>query len=81
MVSQNNLTHIKSFHDGAKLVLLDPRVPRNVHSVTFYRYKMYHIFRCGHHDIFILKQNNFLIIKISFLFITLKAEKLSKMVV
>ena len=42
----------------------------NVHAVTFYGYKMYHIFRHGHYDIFILKQNNLLIIKVSFSFIT-----------
>ena len=69
-VSQNNLTHNKSFPDGARLVLLDPRVLRNVHAVTFYRYKMYHIFGHVHYDIFILKQNNLLIIKVSFSFIT-----------
>ena len=33
----------------------------NVHAVTFYRYKMYHIFGHGHYDIFILKQNDLLI--------------------
>ena len=70
MVSKNNLTHIISFHDGARLVLLDPRIQRNVHVVTFYRYKMYHIFGLGHYYIFILKQNNLLIIKVSFSFIT-----------
>ena len=77
MVSQNNLTHIRSFPDGARLVLFDPRVLRNVHAVTFYRYKMYHILGHGHYDIFILKQNNLLIIKVSFSFITLKAGKQS----
>ena len=56
MVSQNNLTHIISFPDGARLVLLDPRIQRNVHAVTFYRYKMHHIFGLGHYNIFILKQ-------------------------
>ena len=66
MVFQNNLTHIRSFPDGAWLVLLDPRVKRNVHVVMFHRYKMYHIFRLGHYDIFILKQNNLLVIKVSF---------------
>ena len=74
-VSQNNLTHNKSFPDGARLVLLDPRVLRNVHAVTFYRYSknvpyMYHIFGHVHYDIFILKQNSLLIIKVSFSFIT-----------
>ena len=66
MVSQNNLTHIKSFSDRARLDSLDPRVLRNEHAVTFYRYKMYHLFGHGQYDIFILKQNNFLIIKVSF---------------
>ena len=42
----------------------------NVNAVTFYRYKIYHIFGHGHYDIFVLKQNNLLIIKVSFLFIT-----------
>ena len=74
MVSQNNLTHIRNFPDGARLVLYDPRVLRNVHAVTFYRYKMpdkmYHLFGHGHYGIFILKQNNLLIIKVSFSFIT-----------
>ena len=42
----------------------------NVNAVTFYRYKMYHIFGLGHNNIFILKQNNLLIIKVSFSFIT-----------
>ena len=70
VVSQNKLTHIRSFPDGTRLVQLAPRVLRNVHAVTFYRNKMYHIFWHGHYDIFILKQNNFLIIKVSFLFIT-----------
>ena len=42
----------------------------NVNAVTFYRYKLYHIFGHGHYDIFVLKQNNLLIIKVSFLFIT-----------
>ena len=78
VVSQNKLTHIRSFPDGTRLVQLAPRVLMNVHAVTFYRNKMYHIFRHGHYDIFILKQNNFLIIKVSFLFITQKAGKLSK---
>ena len=41
---------------------------------------MYHIFGHGHYDIFILKQNNSLIIKVSFLFITGKAGKQSKIV-
>ena len=36
MVSQNNLTHIRNFPDGARLVSLDPRAQRNVHAVTFY---------------------------------------------
>ena len=49
---------------------IDPRVLRNLHAVTFYRYKMYHIFGHGHYDIFIAKQNNLLIIKVSFSFIT-----------
>ena len=66
MVLQNNLTHIRFFSDGARLVSLDPRVLRNVHAVTFYRYRMYHIFGHGHYDIFVLKQNNLLIIKVSF---------------
>ena len=71
MVSQNNLRHIRSFADGARLVLLDPRVQRNVHAVTFfYRYTMYHIFGHVHYDILMLKQNNLLIIKVSFSFIT-----------
>ena len=70
MVSQNNLTHVKSFPDRARLDQLDPRVLRNEHAVTFYRYKMYHIFGHGHYDILILKQINLLIIKMSFLFIT-----------
>ena len=34
-VSQNNLTHIRSFPDGTSLVLLDPRVLWNVHAVIF----------------------------------------------
>ena len=66
MVSQSNLTLIKRFPDRARLDLLDPRVLTNVHAITFYRYKMYHIFGHGHYDIFILKQNNLLIIKVSF---------------
>ena len=66
MVSQNNLTHIKSFPDRARLDLLDPRVLRNEHAVPFYRYKMYHIFGHGHYDVFILKQNDLFIIEISF---------------
>ena len=66
VVSQNKLTPIRSFPDGTRLVQLAPRVLRNVCAVTFYRNKMYHIFRHGHYDIFILKQNNFLIIKVSF---------------
>ena len=36
----NNLTLIRSFPDGARLVLFDPRAPKNVHDVTFYRYKI-----------------------------------------
>ena len=64
------MTHIKSFPDRARLDYLDPRVLRNEHAVTFYRYKMYHIFRHGHYDIFFLKQSNLLIIKVSFLSIT-----------
>ena len=66
VVFLNNLTHFRSFHDSTRLVLLDPRVLRNVYAVTFYRYKMYHIFGHEHYDIFILKQNNLLIIKLSF---------------
>ena len=66
MVCLNNLTHIKSFSDHARLYLLDPRVLKNEHAVTFYRYKMYHIFGHGHYDIFILKQKNLLIIKVFF---------------
>ena len=62
MVSQNNLTHVRSFPNGTRLVLLNPRVLRNVHAVTFYRYKMYHIFGHVHDDIFILKLNNLLIL-------------------
>ena len=75
VVSQNILTHIKSFPDGARLVLLDPMVLRNVHAVTFYTFytfyghKMYNVFEHVHYDIFILKQNNLLIINISFSFI------------
>ena len=80
MVSQSNLTHIRSFPDGARLVYLDPMALRNVHDVTFYRYKMYHIFGHGHYGIFILKQNNLLIIKVSVSFITRKAVKQSKIV-
>ena len=53
MVSQNNLTHIRSFPDGARLVKLDPRLLRNVNTVTFYRYKIYHIFGGGHYEIFV----------------------------
>ena len=53
VVTQNNLTHIRRFPDGARLILLDPRVLRNVHAVTCYRYKMYHIFWHVHYDIFI----------------------------
>ena len=41
-------------------------VLRNEHAVTFYRYKMYHIFGHLHYDIFISKQNNLLIIKFLF---------------
>ena len=41
---------------------------------------MYHIFGHVNYDIFILKQNNLLIIKISFSFITLKAGKQSTIV-
>ena len=70
VVSQNKFTHIRIFPDGTRLVQLAPRVLRNVHAVTFYRNKMYHIFRHGHYDKFILKQNNFLTIKVSFSFIT-----------
>ena len=71
MVSQNNLTHIKSFPDHARLDLLDPRVLKNEHAVNFYRYKMYHIFGHGHYDLFIFfEKKNLLIIKVSFLFIT-----------
>ena len=70
VVSKNNLTYIRSFSHVAKLVLLDPMVLRNVYSFTFYRYKMYPIFWHGHYEIFILKQNNLLIIKVSLLFIT-----------
>ena len=66
VVFQNNLTHIRSFPDRARLDLLDPRVLRNVHALTFYRCKMYHIFGHGHYGIFILKQNNLLIIKVFF---------------
>ena len=36
----------------------------------FFRYKMYHIFGHGNYDIFVLKQNNLLSIKVSFSFIT-----------
>ena len=46
-----------------------PRVLTNVHVVTLYRYKMYRKLGHGHYDIFVLKQNNLLIIKISFSFI------------
>ena len=35
VVSQNKLTHIRSFPDGTRLVQLAPRVLRNVHAVTF----------------------------------------------
>ena len=70
MVSQSNLTHIRSFSDGARLVYLDPRALRNVHAVTFLRYKKYHIFGHERYETFILKQNNLLIIKVSFSFIT-----------
>ena len=66
VVSKNNLTHIKSFPDPARLDELDPWVLRNEHAVTFYRYKIYHIFGQENYDIFILKQNNLLIIKVSF---------------
>ena len=31
-------------------------VLRNEHAVTFYRYKMYHIFGHGHYNIFILNK-------------------------
>ena len=41
---------------------------------------MYHIFGHVHYDIFVLKQNNVLIIKISFFFITWKAVKQYKIV-
>ena len=34
------MTHIRSFPDGARLVLFDPRILKNVHDVTFYRYKI-----------------------------------------
>ena len=46
---------------------------RNVNTVTFYRYKMYHIFWQGRYDIFDLKQNNLLIIKVFFLIYYLKS--------
>ena len=49
---------------------------QNVNAVTFYRYKMYHIFGHGHYDIIVLKQNNLLIINISFSFITVKQSKI-----
>ena len=48
VVFKNNLTHIRSFPDRARLVSLDPRVLRNAHSVT-----CFHIFGQGHCDIFI----------------------------
>ena len=48
----------------------------NEHAVTFYRYKMYHIFGHGHYDILILKQNNLFIIKV-FYFSNLLLEKLA----
>ena len=35
MVLQNNLTSIRNFPDGARLVLLDPRILRNVHVVIY----------------------------------------------
>ena len=70
MVSQNNLTQIRSFPDGARLVLLYPRILRNVHAITFYRYKMYHIFGQGRYDINLLKKANLLIIEVSNSFTT-----------
>ena len=41
VVSQNKLAHIRSFSDGTRLVQLAPSVLRNVHAVTYYRYKSY----------------------------------------
>ena len=55
-------------------------VLKNEYALTFYSYKMYHTFGHVHCDIFILKQNNLLIIIESFQFITLKAGKQSKIV-
>ena len=66
MVSRNNLTHIRSFSGGERLVQLDPSVLRGVHAVIIKSYKMYQIFGHGHYDTFVLKQNNLLIIKVSF---------------
>ena len=54
MWSPKTILHtLEVFPDGTRLVLSDPRVLWNVHTVTFYRYKMYHIFWHGHYDIFI----------------------------
>ena len=62
-VSKNNFTHIRSFPDGV-------RVLKNVLAVTFIDTKCTIYIVHVHCDIFILKQNNLLIIKVSFSFIT-----------
>ena len=61
LISHTMQEPLRSFPDGA-------RVLKNVHSVTFYRYKMYHIFGLGYFDIIILEQDNLLIIKVFFSF-------------
>ena len=48
------MTHIRSFTDGSRLDFFDPRLLKNVHVATFYRYKMHHIFGHGHYGIFVL---------------------------
>ena len=50
VVSQNNLTHIRSVPDGARFVYLDPKVLR---MCMLFIYKMYHIFGYGHYGIFV----------------------------
>ena len=68
MASQNKLTLIRSFPDGTRLGLV-PRVLRNVHAVTFIDTK-FTIYLDMAIMTFTLKQNNLLIIKVSFSFIT-----------
>ena len=47
------------------MVHLDSRVLRNVQIVTFDKYKMLYVFGHGCYNLFVWKQNNLVIIKVS----------------